>query len=86
MNIVQMVVEVVRNITLYLMCGIVIVFCYNIICYIFKLDWPAKSIKNLAITFGIIIALVIIDNTIYSIYHVHVINMKVAINPFPLPF
>ncbi len=85
MNIIITIFEIIRSITFYLVCGIAIVLCYNILGYIFNLDFPGKSVKALAVSFGLLIIMLMLDNTIFSIYHVHIINTKIALGATPDP-
>ncbi len=85
MNIIFALIEIVRTITFFFTCGVAMIFCYNILSYIFGLDSPGKSMKALGISFLLIILLLTLDNTVYSIYHVHIINTKIALGATPDP-
>lgn len=85
MNIVITIFEMIRAITFYLACGVAIILCYNIIGYMFSLDFPGKSMKALMVSFGLLIIMLVLDNTIFSIYHVHIINTKIALGAMPDP-
>ena len=85
MNIVLIVFEAVRTITFYLVCGIALVFCYNIIGYIFGLDYPGRSQKALVMSFIFLIIMLALDNMVFSIFHVHIVNTKIALGATPDP-
>ena len=85
MNIFFVVIEVVRTITFFFTCAVAMVFCYNILSYIFGLDAPGRSMKALGVSFVLILLLLVLDNTIFSIYHVHIINTKISLGATPDP-
>jgi hypothetical protein len=85
MSVIGAVIEVVRLVTFYLSICLVIIICYNILAYVFRLDFPGKSTKSLIFAFGVLIILLVLDNTIFSIYHVHVFNFKVSLGATPDP-
>jgi len=85
MNILYAVIEIIRTISFYLVCCIAMVLCYNLIGFIFSLDYPGKSRKALMYSFSLLILVLILDNTIYSIYHIHIFNTKIALGAVPDP-
>lgn len=85
MNIIISIFEIVRTITFYLVFIVAFVLCYNILAYIFGLNFPGKSGRALMVSFGLLIALLVIDNMVFSIYHVHIINTKIALGSIPDP-
>ncbi|MHA1380239.1 MAG: hypothetical protein ACTSRG_17835 [Candidatus Helarchaeota archaeon] len=85
MNVVIAIFDIIRGITFYLMCGIAVALSYNVLAFLFDLSVPGKSIKMLALTFILLIIVISLDNTIYSIYHVHLINTKIALGAIPDP-
>lgn len=83
MSITATVFEIIRGFSFYLVCGVAIVLCYNILGFILGLDFYGKSKKNLVISFIIVCILLYLDNIIFSIYHVHLINTKIALGATP---
>ena len=83
MSIVVVIFEAVRTITFYIVIAAALILCYSILAYVLGFDYRSK--KALIVSFFMLALILILDNLLFSIFHVHVINTKIALGAIPDP-